>query len=145
MINIVSFYWFSQHYMKMWSYIIMYWQIKSRNFSQISQRQPYILGTTLASKAWASQKFVQVGTSLNIFHTRKKLHIGKKPPPPPPHIIFFQGGASIYPCPSCGCLWAKVNMKCTIFSGIIHHIMIPKIHSRMHPIELFLKNFLKRR
>ena len=62
-----------------------------------------------------------------------------------PHsIVVSRGGraptlAPLLRAPMSKCYY----IKCTMFSEIIHHIII-KIHSRMHPIELFIKNFLGR-
>ena len=78
MINTVSFPWFSQ---KLCENVLQnVFQIKSRNFSQISPSR-HILATTLAaSKARAPKKFLQVGTSLKILPHKETL-----PPPTPPH------------------------------------------------------------
>ena len=91
---------------------------------------------TLASKAWAPPDICSSGDKPKHFpHKEKTPHGGKAP-----HIFFSSGERA----PTLAPPWAKVNMKCIIFSEIIHHLMIPKIHSRMHLIELFLKNFLRR-
>ena len=99
-----------------------------------SVKATLLLGTTLASKAWAPPEICSSGDKPKHFPHKEKTPPGGRAP----HIFFSNGERA----PTLAPPWAKVNMKCIIFSEIIHHLMIPKIHSRMHLIELyFLKIF----
>ena len=82
-----------------------------------------------------------------IFKSRNKaLHIEKKAPirGETPHGFFYRGGERVYSSPPPPLLahMIKSDYKMrNIFENYLSHIYV-KIHSRLHLIELFLKNFL---
>ena len=77
----------------------------------------------------------------------KALHIEKKAPitGENPQGFFYRGGrGSTLPPPLLLAHMIKSDYKmCNIFENYLSHNYV-KIHSRLHLIELFLKNFLRR-